>query len=92
MLHRVRESLVRQRARLATALRAHLAEVEIMAPQGIHHRVEKLAAEVHNPAVPQLAREVLIRELHQASGHEMGRKKGRIGEHTRLKSCENGGI
>jgi hypothetical protein len=31
----------------------------IIAPQGIH-RVEKLAAEVHNPAVPSLAREVLM--------------------------------
>lgn len=59
MLHRVRELLVRQRTMLATALRAHLAEFGIVAPQGIH-RVEKLAAEVHDPAVPQLAREVLM--------------------------------
>jgi transposase len=59
MLHRVRELLVRQRTMLATALRAHLAEFGIIAPQGIH-RVEKLAAHVHDPAVPPLAREVLI--------------------------------
>ncbi|HTG37597.1 IS110 family transposase [Sphingomonas sp.] len=58
MLHRVRELLVRQRTMLATALRAHLAEFGIIAPQGIH-RVEKLAAEVRNPAVPSLAQEVL---------------------------------
>ena len=58
MLHRVRELLVRQRTMLATALRAHLAEFGIVAPQGIH-RVEKLAAEVRNPAVPALAQEVL---------------------------------
>ena len=44
---------------LASSLRAHLAEFGIIAPQGIH-RVEKLAAEVHNPAVPPLAREVLM--------------------------------
>jgi transposase len=60
MLHRVRELLVRQRTMLATALRAHLAEFGIVAPQGIH-RVEKLAAQVHDPAVPPLAREVLMR-------------------------------
>lgn len=59
MLHRVRELLVRQRTMLATALRAHLAEFGIIAPQGIH-RVEKLAAEVQNPVVPPLAREVLM--------------------------------
>lgn len=36
MLHRLRELLVRQRTMLATALRAHLAEFVIVAPQGIH--------------------------------------------------------
>lgn len=59
MLHRVRELLVRQRTMLATALRAHLAEFGIVAPQGIH-RVEKLALEVHDPAVPPLARQALM--------------------------------
>jgi len=59
MLHRVRELLVRQRTMLATALRAHLAEFGIVAPQGIH-RVEKLAAEVRSPVVPPLAREALV--------------------------------
>jgi transposase len=59
MLHRARELLVRQRTMLATALRAHLAEFGIIAPQGIH-RVEKLAVHVHDLAVPPLAREVLM--------------------------------
>jgi len=59
MLHRTRELLVRQRTMLATALRAHLAEFGIVAPQGIH-RVEKLAMHVHDPAVPLLAREALM--------------------------------
>ncbi len=59
MLHRARELLVRQRTMLATALRAHLAEFGIIAPQGIH-RVERLAAEVHDAAVPPLAREALM--------------------------------
>jgi transposase len=67
MLHRVRELLVRQRTMLATSLRAHLAEFGIIAPQGIH-RVEKLAAEVHNPAVPALAREVLMLLVDELAG------------------------
>ncbi|ODA93301.1 transposase [Mesorhizobium sp. SEMIA 3007] len=58
MLHRARELLVRQRTMLATALRAHLAEFGIIAPQGIH-RVEKLAAQLHDPSVPPLARDAL---------------------------------
>src|SRR5690242_11948609 len=59
LLHRVHELLVRQRTMLATALRAHLAEFGITAPQGIQ-RVEKLAAAMQDPAVPRLAREVLM--------------------------------
>src|SRR5690606_1069998 len=58
MLHRTRELLVRQRTMLAAALRAHLAEFGIIAPQGIH-RVEKLAAQLHDPSVPPLARDAL---------------------------------
>lgn len=58
MLHRARELLVRQRTMLATALRAHLAEFGIIAPQGIQ-RVEKLSAQLHDPSVPPLARDAL---------------------------------
>ena len=43
--------LVRQRTMLASALRAHLAEFGIIAPHHGIHRVEKLAPEVHDPAV-----------------------------------------
>jgi transposase len=67
MLHRVRELLVRQRTMLASALRAHLAEFGIIAPQGIH-RVEKLAAEVHAPVVPSLAREALMLLVDELAG------------------------
>lgn len=59
MLHRVRELLVRQRTMLATAIRAHLAEFGIIAPQGIH-RVEMLTKEVNDPAVPPLTRDALM--------------------------------
>ena len=37
MLHRARSLLVRQRTMLANALRAHLAEFGIVAPQGLRH-------------------------------------------------------
>ena len=60
MLDRARELLVRQRTMLANAVRAHLAEFGIIAPQGIH-RVEKLATQVHDPAVPPIWRDALCR-------------------------------
>ena len=37
MLHRARNLLVRQRTMLVNALRAHLAEFGIIAPQGLSH-------------------------------------------------------
>jgi transposase len=52
---------------LAAGLRAHLAEFGIIAPQGIH-RLEKLASEVHNPAVPSLARESLMLLIDELAG------------------------
>lgn len=76
-LHRVRELLVRQRTMLATALRAHLAEFGIVAPQGIH-RVEKLAAEVRDPAVPPLAQEALSRLVDELAS--IGRRLDTIEE------------
>ena len=55
----MRELLVRQRRMLAVALRAHLADFEIIAPQGIH-RVGMLVTEVNDSAVPPLAHDVLM--------------------------------
>ena len=45
MMHRARNLLVRQRTMLVNALRAHLAEFGIIAPQGLRH-VERLAAAI----------------------------------------------
>jgi transposase len=42
MLHRARQLLVRQRTMLVNALRAHLAEFGIIAPQGLRHVDESL--------------------------------------------------
>lgn len=60
MLHRARSLLVRQRTMLVNALRAHLAEFGIIAPQGLRH-VERLIAAIEDDeaAVPGLARSIL---------------------------------
>jgi transposase len=61
LLHRGRERLVRQRTALVNALRAHLAEFGIIAPQGLHN-VGKLIAIVRDEGdtrLPDMARQVL---------------------------------
>jgi transposase len=62
LLHRGRERLVRQRTGLVNALRAHLAEFGIIAPQGLRN-VGKLIAVVrdeNDARLPGLARQVLV--------------------------------
>jgi len=61
LLHRGRERLVRQRTGLVNALRGHLAEFGVIAPQGLRH-VDKLIAMVRDESdrrLPELARQVL---------------------------------
>src|ERR1051326_5446412 len=61
LLHRGRERLVRQRTMLVNALRAHLAEFGVVAPQGLRH-VSQLIAIVRDASdrrLPDLARPVL---------------------------------
>src|SRR5262245_12402655 len=61
LLHRGRERLVRQRTGLVNALRGHLAEFGVIAPQGLRH-VGKLIAIVRDEGdarLPDLARQVL---------------------------------
>jgi transposase len=61
LLHRGRERLVRQRTGLVNALRAHLAEFGVIAPQGLRN-VGKLIAIVRDEAdtrLPDLAHQVL---------------------------------
>src|SRR6516162_913638 len=69
MLHRARNLLVRQRTMLVNALRAHMAEFGIIAPQGLRH-VELLTKEVahEQERVPELARQILqliVDQLHE---------------------------
>src|ERR1043165_6801482 len=61
LLHRGRERLVRQRTMLVNALRAHLAEFGVIAPQGLRN-VGKLIAIIRDDEdarLPDLARQVL---------------------------------
>jgi transposase len=61
LLHRGRERLVRQRTGLVNALRGHLAEFGVIAPQGLRN-VGKLIAIVRDKGdarLPDLARQVL---------------------------------
>jgi transposase len=61
MLHRARNLLVRQRTMLINALRAHMAEFGIIAPQGLRH-VEDLAEQLahEQERLPELARSILL--------------------------------
>src|ERR1700759_4557232 len=69
MLHRVRSLLVRQRTMLVNALRAHMAEFGIVAPQGLRH-VEILTKIIaHQQAqLPELARSILQTIVDQLNG------------------------
>ena len=61
LLHRGRERLVRQRTSLVNALRAHLAEFGMIAPQGLRNVARRIAI-VHDESdtrLPDLARQVL---------------------------------
>ena len=61
VIHRVRETLVRQRTQLINALRGHLAEFGIVAPQG-SQKIVQLTTRLADPGedvVPAAARDVL---------------------------------
>ena len=61
MLHRTRDLLVRQRTMLVNALRGHMAELGIIAPQGIARVADLIAVLLGEDTtnVPALAREAL---------------------------------
>jgi transposase len=71
MLHRARNLLVRQRTMLANALRAHMAEFGIIAPQGLPHIEILVAAIAHEEKrLPELARSILqmiVDQLHDTA-------------------------
>ena len=61
LLHRGRERLVRQRTMLVNALRAHLAEFGVIAPQGLRNvgRLIAIIRDEEDARLPGLARQVL---------------------------------
>ena len=61
LLHRGRERLVRQRTTLVNALRAHLAEFGVIAPQGLRNigRLIAIVRDDSDTRLPDLARRVL---------------------------------
>jgi transposase len=69
MLHRARSLLVRQRTMLVNALRAHMAEFGIIAPQGLRH-VEILTQTIahQHERLPELARSILQTIVDQLNG------------------------
>jgi transposase len=69
MLHRARSLLVRQRTMLVNALRAHMAEFGIIAPQGLRH-VEILTKTIahEQQRLPELARAILQMIVDQLNG------------------------
>jgi transposase len=68
MLHRARSLLVRQRTMLVNALRAHMAEFGIIAPQGLRH-VELLTKAIsHDKRLSELARSILRTIVDQLNG------------------------
>lgn len=54
IIHRVRETLVRQKTQLVNALRAHMAEFGVVAPQGVGHvsQLKRDLAETESDAIP----------------------------------------
>src|SRR5271167_855703 len=70
MLHRARELLVRQRTMTVNALRGHLAELGVIAPQGLN-KVAELIAIVRDSSdsrVPEEARPALLTLAEQIEG------------------------
>jgi transposase len=69
MLHRARSLLIRQRTMLVNALRAHMAEFGIIAPQGLRH-VEILTKVIahQQERLPELARSILQTIVDQLNG------------------------
>ena len=69
MLHRARSLLVRQRTMLVNALRAHMAEFGIIAPQGLRHIEILIKTIAHRQnRLPELARSILQTIVDQLNG------------------------
>ena len=94
LLHRGRERLVRQRTGLVNALRGHLAEFGVIAPQGLRN-VGKLIAIVRDEGdgrLPDLARQVLAvlaAQIEQLEGAVAALEKQLIAWHKSKKTSSS---
>jgi transposase len=88
VIHRVRETLVCQRTQLITALRGHLAEFVLVAPQGASRVRELIArlADTGDPQVPALARGVLQTLVDQL--RDSGRPIAELDAQLEDRSCQ----
>jgi len=71
MMHRARNLLVRQRTMAINALRTHMAEFGVIAPQGPSHVDPLVKAIEGDTGVPELARSILrliVAQLHDTQG------------------------
>jgi transposase len=80
MLHRVRELLVGQRTALINALRRHLAEFGVVAPQGVRHVTELVAVvedagDVRLPDIARGALAALVRQMQRLAAEIGGLDK-----------------
>src|SRR5829696_5464268 len=69
VIFRTRDLLVRQRTQIINAIRGHLAEFGLIAPQGASH-VGRLIAQVEDPGsnIPEVARSCLLRLIAMLRG------------------------
>lgn len=71
MIFRTRDLLVRQRTQLINALRGHLAEHGVVAPQGPTHLGQLAAAvEDEDPRLPEMVRDLARLHLAQIADHD----------------------
>jgi len=71
VIFRTRDLLVRQRTQIINAIRGHLAEFGLIAPQGASH-VGRLIAQVEDPGsnIPEVARSCLLRLIAMLRGRQ----------------------
>ena len=74
VIHRVRETLVSQKTQLVNALRAHMAEFGVIAPQGVGNvsQLKRDLADTESDAIPAQARSVLSILVDQMSDTDSG--------------------
>jgi hypothetical protein len=90
LLHRGRERLVRQRTGLVNALRGHLAEFGVIAPQGLRMQATSLLASAsacHDAVVKDLSCKLEHWPRGRARCCSPARPRGKVGKHRWWRFC-----